>query len=228
VKRCPVCAAHVASFDPLFPWLLEALQEHGYPYDAEDAETMNVAEYQCPDCLAADRERMYAVWIDRHAPKGGRLLEVGPTPPFSRFLKQRFNHRSLDQDGRGDDIGDVQHLPYPDGSFDAIVCSHVLEHVPDDRAALREIRRVLKRDGWAILMVPVCRAAPAIDETSVPVSQAEAWRRFGQYDHMRLYNKPGWLERLDETGFRIREWKPGPVTRHRYAIKRGSTVYICT
>ena len=43
----------------------------------------------------------------------------------------------------------------PDESFDVIYCSHVLEHVPDDRKAMREFRRVLKRGRWAILLVPI-------------------------------------------------------------------------
>ena len=39
---------------------------------------------------------------------------------------------------------DITAIPHPDDSFDAILCIHVLEHVPDDRAAMRELARVLK------------------------------------------------------------------------------------
>lgn len=51
--------------------------------------------------------------------------------------------------------GDVERLPFPDESFDKILCSHVLEHVLDDRAVLGEVRRLLAPDGRAILAVPL-------------------------------------------------------------------------
>jgi SAM-dependent methyltransferase len=35
------------------------------------------------------------------------------------------------------------------------MCNHVFEHVPDDKQAMRELRRVLADDGWAILQAPV-------------------------------------------------------------------------
>ena len=51
----------------------------------------------------------------------------------------------------------LEQLPFRDGSFDVIYCSHVLEHVASDRAAMRELRRVLAPGGWAILQVPIIR-----------------------------------------------------------------------
>jgi SAM-dependent methyltransferase len=51
--------------------------------------------------------------------------------------------------------GDIDRLPFPDRSFNKILCSHVLEHVLDDRAVLSEIRRLLRDDGLAILAVPL-------------------------------------------------------------------------
>jgi len=51
--------------------------------------------------------------------------------------------------------GDVERLPFPDESFDKILCSHVLEHVLDDRAVLDEIHRLLRPDGRAILAIPL-------------------------------------------------------------------------
>lgn len=54
----------------------------------------------------------------------------------------------------------VEDLPLPDASFDAIVCVHVLEHVSNDRRALHEFWRVLAPGGWAILQVPVKESAP--------------------------------------------------------------------
>ena len=46
-------------------------------------------------------------------------------------------------------------LRRPDGSFDGVLCSHVLEHVEDDAAAMSELRRVTAPGGWCLVMVPI-------------------------------------------------------------------------
>jgi SAM-dependent methyltransferase len=51
-------------------------------------------------------------------------------------------------------VAEATDLPFPDEYFDALVCSHVLEHLPQDSAAIAELCRVLKRAGWAVLGVP--------------------------------------------------------------------------
>jgi SAM-dependent methyltransferase len=50
--------------------------------------------------------------------------------------------------------GDATALPFPDGCFDAVVTSEVLEHIPDDTVALAELRRVLRRGGIVAATVP--------------------------------------------------------------------------
>ena len=68
-------------------------------------------------------------------------------------------------------------MEYPDESFDVIYCSHVLEHVPDDCKAMRESPRVLKRGGWAILLVPI-NAGKTYEDASI-TEPAERLRVFG-------------------------------------------------
>ncbi len=94
---------------------------------------------------------------------------------------------------------DVTRLSFADASFDAVICNHVLEHVADDRSAMDELRRVLRRPGWAILLVPDV-AAPTTVEDPTLEDPEERRRRFGQADHVRRY---GWdyLTRLAEAGF---------------------------
>lgn len=78
------------------------------------------------------------------------------------------------------DIMDIRH---PDSSFDAIYCSHVLEHVDDDRKAVCKFYRVLKPAGWAILNVPITAAVTFEDPTII--DPAERLRLFRRYHHVR-------------------------------------------
>ena len=94
---------------------------------------------------------------------------------------------------------DVLDLQFPDASFDVVVCNHVLEHIPDDHRAMRELRRVLRPGGWAMLLVPDVRGA--VTEESPELSDPEELLRlYGQRDHVRRY---GWdyLDRLRGAGF---------------------------
>lgn len=94
-------------------------------------------------------------------------------------------------------ITDIQ---YSDHSFDIIYCSHVLEHLPNDRKAMRELERVLKPNGWALLMVPV-----TVDKTiedPLETNPAERERRFGRHDHVRRYGLD-FGKRLEEEGFKV-------------------------
>ena len=156
LRGCPVCSRGAWAFEPLSDSYFGEWRRWGFPYAPEDFETLNVRDYACPSCHSPDRDRMCAIWIGRRAVRTGSLLDVGPSPSLAGFLRTRFDYLSLDAIRDADVRGDVQELTYSADSFDAFVCSHVLEHVPDDRRALAELRRVLRPDGWGIVMVPVC------------------------------------------------------------------------
>src|SRR5262249_52410044 len=112
-----------------------------------------------------------------------------------------------------------------DRSFDAVLCNHVMEHVPDDRAAFGEIRRILRPGGWATLMTPVVR--DVTDEDPTVTDPAERLRRFGQRDHVRRY---GWdyVQRVEEAGLDVEvagqgeELSAGDRRRHRLANLQGA------
>lgn len=95
---------------------------------------------------------------------------------------------------------DLTRIPFRDHSFDAILCNHVLEHIPADRRAMKELRRVLKPDGWAILQVPV--SGEKTFEDAAIQSPEDRERCFGQSDHVRVYGKD-YAERLKAAGFEV-------------------------
>ena len=99
---------------------------------------------------------------------------------------------------------DLCALPFEDDSFDVIFCNHVLEHIPDDAQAMRELYRVMKKGGWGIFQVPqdINRAHTFEDDTIT--DPAERTRIFGQYDHVRVYGLD-YFDRLRQVGFEVEE-----------------------
>ena len=106
----------------------------------------------------------------------------------------------------------------------------MLEHVQEDKQALREFHRVLKREGWAILLVPI--TAEKTSEDSSVVDPSERRRVFGQEDHVRRYG-PDYLERLREAGFAVRVVQVADLCGKNDAVRMGLTpasgaIYYCT
>lgn len=95
---------------------------------------------------------------------------------------------------------DVTAIPYPDASFDIIYCSHVLEHVTDDRLAMRELRRVLASGGWAILNVPI-RGETTYEDPAITTPEGRE-KAYGQWDHVRYYGRD-YVDRLRASGFDV-------------------------
>jgi 2-polyprenyl-3-methyl-5-hydroxy-6-metoxy-1,4-benzoquinol methylase len=75
-----------------------------------------------------------------------------------------------------------------DGSFDVIICFHVLEHV-DDRAALSEMHRVLAQQGMTLLMTPVIEGWDCAYENSTVVTPLDRRVHFGQEDHVPVLGR---------------------------------------
>ncbi|MDE1164328.1 MAG: class I SAM-dependent methyltransferase [Pseudomonas sp.] len=237
MRSCPLCNARFANFMPLPPSFFEVFHRLRVFYSLEDFETLNVGQYSCPGCQSSDRDRLYALFVQQHlAPLGQqplRILDIAPAPVLSAFLKQIPGslYRSADLfSPLADDQVDLQDMSlYPDASFDFIVCSHVLEHVPDDRRAIAELYRVLAKGGVAILMVPILTTATQTDEDPLEASVDERWARFGQDDHIRMYCREDFLERLRGGGFEVRamngaDFSEGSFRRH--GITERSVLYV--
>lgn len=146
----------------------------------------------CPSCCSTERDRALQLWLRALPPvrPGARLLEVAPLgllEPAARRLG--FAYASVDlMSSRATVRGDLCGLPFPSGSFDVVVCFHVLEHVDDDVAAVREISRILADAGTAVVVVPWNPGAEHTDE-DLTAGPEERLRRFGQVDHVRWYGR---------------------------------------
>jgi ubiquinone/menaquinone biosynthesis C-methylase UbiE len=112
---------------------------------------------------------------------------------------------------------------------DIFICSHVLEHVADDRAAMRELYRVLSPAGFGIVMVPLVRGVEETQEDPAKSSEYLRWRYYGSGDHLRQYGKRDFVNRLQEAGFRVDEFGIewfGPETFRRAGIASESILYV--
>jgi SAM-dependent methyltransferase len=150
---------------------------------------------RCPICLSLERHRQAFPVI---AGMRGKILHIAPEPCIEHIIRGKQDVDSFDLHRRGVDIrGDVQAMPMADGVYDWVICSHVLEHIPDDRKAMREIWRVLKPGGRALVIVPV------VGEVTQEGAPPEEWaERYGQSDHVRQYGEDIAV-RLVEAGFEL-------------------------
>ena len=180
-RHCPCCGGRFRSFLPA-----------GRPPRPDAA---------CPRCGALERHRLLWLYLAERTPLFSqplRLLVIAPERQLQARLRAqpRVAYVSGDLDSPlAMTRLDLQRLPFRDRSFDALLCSHVLEHVADARRALGEIFRVMAPGGWAILQSPLDPARATTFEDPRVTSPEERERVFGQRDHVRIFGRdyPQWL-----------------------------------
>jgi predicted SAM-dependent methyltransferase len=161
------------------------------------------------------------------------MLHVGPEKclelKFKKLLGDRYITADLDSPHVMErmDITDIKHN---DQSFDVIYCSHVLEHVPNDKKAMTEFHRILKKNGWAILLVPIT-ADKTFEDPSI-TDPEERLKQFGQRDHVRRYG-PDYIDRLREAGFNVEVTEVNDLVDKKGATLLGLSnasgeIYYCT
>ena len=150
---------------------------------------------RCPWCDSFPRHRALWLWLDRLGLRfepGMRVLHVAPETVIRQKLKAVPGLTLTTIDLFRGDVGvrgDITRLPFPDAAFDVVLCNHVLEHVPDDRAAMVELSRVTADSGWATLLVPIdLRRDTTYEDPTITAPEART-AAFGQSDHVRQYGR---------------------------------------
>lgn len=237
--QCPVCGEAVGRFAPLPSFYSRQLIENGSDLRIEDFETCHFQAYQCAHCGATDRDRLYALYLAERFPSSAAeqtkvyLLDIAPSSALSDHIRRKYAIRRRTADlfqPNVDDRVDVTAMTcYADGTFDAFICSHVLEHVSDDAKAMRELRRVLKPGGWGIMMVPINTKLQEIRENPGETDERMRWKNFGQGDHVRVYSRTGFVQRLKDAGFQVREFGSEHfdlVKMERFGLSQTSMLYV--
>lgn len=191
---------------------------------------------QCARCGSLERHRLLWLFVlkrtDLFDGRRKRVLHVAAEPCLEIRFKERLGRDYLTADlfnPKAMVKMDISAIDYPDETFDVIYCSHVLEHVPDDRKAMREFCRTLKRGGWSILLVPIT-SDRTYEDPSI-TSPEDRLKIFGQEDHVRNYG-PDYVDRLRESGFEVEVVAVGDLAGKEDAIRMGLTsatgeIYIC-
>jgi len=209
---CSVCNTHLWHFDSIPTWYLKTLDNYGFIYSIFALETLNLFACSCPSCGASDRDRLYALYFKQKfekmdTTKEYTFIDFAPCVVSKAIKKYPFLvYWSSELVADNVDVkADLMESPYRDNSVDIFICSHILEHVEDDRKAMAELYRILKPGGWGIAMVPILLTLSDIYEDTSIKSEADRWKHFGQGDHLRMYSKQGFVGRLEDAGFKVNQ-----------------------
>ena len=192
----------------------------------------------CYNCGSLERHRLVWLYLKRMTDlfdeRSKSMLHVAPEFCFEKMFKKHLGQGYISADIKNPRAIvklDVTDIHFPNETFDVIYCSHVLEHVPEDKKALKEFNRVLKSDGWAILLVPIKPNLKQTFEDPSVTDPAERLRLFGQEDHVRLYGQD-FVERVREANFSVKVIKPADFLSEEeielMGIKTTDEIYYCT
>lgn len=213
-RRCPVCRSHLRRFAP-----------HGVPVEEEAV---------CPVCRSKAPHRLARLFFERNLQlfrPGGLMVHVAPEPELGRLLaawsaKRGMKYRCGAINGSGDQYLDILRLPFADGQVDLLYCCHVLNMLQDDRGAMREVCRVLRTGGTAVLQVPAFYRG---QETLEPHSLEERLRVLQDAAMFRCYTPDDFVRRVQHAGFDVEVFSaasfPAAVIR-RYSLKH-EVLHVC-
>ena len=184
---------------------------------------------RCLNCGSRERHRLLHLWIvegggDKLA--GKRILHFAPEKAFARRMRGNPLYETADlmQKGVTHQL-DITDTKLPDAAYDVVMANHVLEHIPDDRAAMRELFRVLKPGGLALLTTPINATRETTYENPAIASPAARWAHFSAHDHVRYYGLD-FAGRLEEAGFQVKTFRVSAEEEVTYGLLRDEWVYV--
>ena len=194
---------------------------------------------RCPNCGSRHRQRLLHLFLEFRTDiyrRKVKLLHISPSLRLARVIR---SHGTIDyvcgalHPDRFSELDavelDVTRIQFAEGEFDVVLCNHVLEHVPDDETAMREIYRVLAPGGFAVLQVPLALDLQVTLEDPSINDGEQRKKAFGQKDHVRLYGLD-YFTRLEGAGFTVVRDNPlqnrWPVDVKKYCLDEKEDVII--
>lgn len=189
-----------------------------------------------PSTLSLERHRLLWLYLKNETDFFKARLKVLHFAPEQAFYKRFRNLKNLDytttdlNSPLADVKADICELPFSDNEFDFLFCNHVLEHIPDDTKAMKELYRILKIGGTAILQIPQDLKREKTFEDDSITDREERTRIFGQYDHVRIYGRD-YFKKLREIGFSVKEVdytrNLTPEEIDRFRLTKGEIIPVC-
>ena len=178
---------------------------------------------RCPQCGSRERHRLMHLWVhegggDRLA--GKHILHFAPEKAMVQRMRGNplYETADLHQPGVTHQV-DITQTALPDAGYDVVIANHVLEHIRDDRAAMRELFRLLKPGGTAVVSVPINAAREQTYENAAITDPAQRFAHFSAHDHLRYYGLD-FADRLADAGFRTESFRMSPQDEVRYGLLR--------
>jgi SAM-dependent methyltransferase len=171
----------------------------------------------CPACGSLERHRTLKLFLERELKdwfleRPRRVLDVAPIArgrDLFEFARPRYVSFDL-RSPLAAAHGDLCRTPFRPGTFDFVLCYHVLEHIAGEGAALREVHRILRPGGLALLQVPWDPALDRTEEYGAPREEEEGHvRRYGR-DVAERWASAGFETLFSDAALRI---DPGLVRR---------------
>lgn len=226
-KRCPICNNKF--------WVY-------FPYVQGEYSRKNV---MCPNCNSLERFRAWWLYymnktdIFNEKKIIHKVLHFAPERVlYNKFITlSSIDYYPVDYNPHVygiKDVIDIQKIKYETEMFDIIICNHVLEHIPDDNAAINELYRVLNKGGIAYISVPGFIVSEPLEVTLENIEYNTPELRikyFGQADHLRRY---GWdfVTKLEIAGFKVQIKEINKDFNCEeiicYGLNKNEKLFLCT
>ena len=190
----------------------------------------------CPKCGSGPRHRALWLFLQRKTDFFERKLQVLHFAPEHCFYKKFGEQKNINYTSgdicspRAKKKIDITNINYPDNSFDVVISSHVLEHIPDDFEAMKELSRVQKSDGWSIHLVPVDYSREKTYEDPSINTPEKRKRIYGHHDHRRIYGLD-YMKRLEDNGFKPKIFKGIDYIKKdemlKFGLNSNMEIYFC-
>lgn len=181
----------------------------------------------CPKCGSLPRTRRLWQILEPNI-EGKEILHFSPSTALSTKIEETKtkNYVTTDYEDEfvADEKYDIQDIAVADNSFDIVICFHVLEHIPDDKKAMGEIKRVLKPGGVCYIQTPF-KKGDIYEDDRINTPEARL-KHFGQADHLRVYSAIGLKSRLQEAGFGVKIKKFSEIKDNRFGFKESEIILI--
>lgn len=159
---------------------------------------------------------------------GKRILHFAPEKAVAERMRGNplYETADLNQPGVTHRV-DIKGTALPDASYDVVIANHVLEHIDDDHAAMRELFRLLKPGGIAVLSVPLNASRHETYENTAIHGTAERFAHFSAEDHIRYYGLD-FTDRLASVGFATSVFRLPPEDEVAYGLQRDEWLTVAT